>query len=90
MRWKLRSAPERSPRADMPENFASNVLATLSMSTQASRAVGCRWHDAHLSVIAHSTRLVRAQEAPRSFADLLEPKWVYKLVKAHPVTRGPS
>jgi iron(III) transport system substrate-binding protein len=27
---------------------------------------------------------VKAEEAPKSFADLLEPKWAGKIVKAHP------
>ena len=41
-----------------------------------------------LSVIAYNTKLVGAQEAPRSFADLLDAKWVGKLVKAHPGYSG--
>ena len=42
----------------------------------------------YLSVIAYNTKLVKAEEAPKSFADLLEPKWVGKLVKAHPGYSG--
>jgi iron(III) transport system substrate-binding protein len=42
----------------------------------------------YLSVIAYNTRLVRAQEAPKSFGDLLDPKWFGKLVKAHPGYSG--
>jgi iron(III) transport system substrate-binding protein len=38
--------------------------------------------------IAYNTRLVKAQEAPKSFADLLDPKWAGKLVKAHPGYSG--
>ncbi len=41
-----------------------------------------------LSPIAYNTKLVKAEEAPRSFADLLEPKWVGKIVKAHPGYSG--
>ena len=37
-----------------------------------------------LSVIGYNTTLVKAADAPRSFADLLDPKWVGKIVKAHP------
>jgi len=42
----------------------------------------------YLSVIAYNTKLVSKEEAPRSFADLLDPKWVGKLVKAHPGYSG--
>lgn len=41
-----------------------------------------------LSTIAYNTRLVKAEEAPKSFADLLEPKWAGKIIKAHPGYSG--
>ena len=41
-----------------------------------------------LSVIAYNTSLVRAEDAPKSFADLLDPKWAGKIVKAHPGYSG--
>ena len=43
---------------------------------------------ADLSVIAYNTNLVSPEDAPTSFADLLEPKWNGKLVKAHPGYSG--
>jgi iron(III) transport system substrate-binding protein len=43
---------------------------------------------AHLSVIAYNTKLVRKEDAPKSHADLLDPKWAGKLVKAHPGYSG--
>ena len=41
-----------------------------------------------LSPIAYNTRLVQPQDAPKSFGDLLDPKWVGKIVKAHPGYSG--
>jgi iron(III) transport system substrate-binding protein len=41
-----------------------------------------------LSVIGYNTNLVKAEDAPKSFADLLDPKWVGKIVKAHPGYSG--
>jgi iron(III) transport system substrate-binding protein len=39
-------------------------------------------------IIAYNTTLVKAEDAPKSFADLLDPKWKGKLVKAHPSYSG--
>ncbi len=41
-----------------------------------------------LSIIAYNTSLVKAEDAPKSFADLLDPKWKGKIVKAHPGYSG--
>ncbi len=41
-----------------------------------------------LVVIGYNTRMVKAEEAPKSFADLLDPKWAGKMVKAHPGYSG--
>lgn len=41
-----------------------------------------------LCPIAYNTNLVKAEEAPKSFADLLDPKWSGKIVKAHPGYSG--
>ena len=43
---------------------------------------------ANLSVIGYNTRLVKAEDAPKSFADLLDPKWIGKIVKGHPGYSG--
>src|SRR5919198_1220357 len=41
-----------------------------------------------LSPIAYNTNLVKREDAPKSFADLLDPKWAGKIVKAHPGYSG--
>ena len=41
-----------------------------------------------LSSIAYNTSLVKLEDAPKSFADLLDPKWVGKMVKGHPAYSG--
>src|ERR1700754_2086572 len=44
------------------------------------RAWGC--------VVGYNTNMVKAGDAPKSFADLLDPKWTGKIVKAHPGYSG--
>src|SRR6202158_879278 len=41
-----------------------------------------------LSSLAYKTKLVNPEDAPKSFADLLDPKWAGKLVKGHPAYSG--
>jgi iron(III) transport system substrate-binding protein len=41
-----------------------------------------------LCPIAYNTNLVKKEEAPKSYADLLDPKWTGKIVKAHPGYSG--
>ncbi len=41
-----------------------------------------------LVTIGYNTSMVKAEDAPKSFADLLDPKWVGKMVKAHPGYSG--
>jgi iron(III) transport system substrate-binding protein len=41
-----------------------------------------------VSPIAYNTSLVKKEDAPKSFADLLDPKWKGKMVKAHPAYSG--
>src|ERR1700739_2742918 len=42
----------------------------------------------YLSSIAYNTNLVKAEDAPNRWADLLDPKWAGKMVKAHPAYSG--
>jgi len=41
-----------------------------------------------VSPIGYNTSLVKPADAPKSFADLLDPKWMGKMVKAHPAYSG--
>jgi iron(III) transport system substrate-binding protein len=42
----------------------------------------------YLCVMARNTDLVKAEDAPKGYRDLLDPKWVGKIVKAHPGYSG--
>src|SRR5450830_1134797 len=44
----------------------------------------CAW----LEVIGYNTNLVKPEDAPKSYADLLNPKWQSKIVKGHPAYSG--
>jgi iron(III) transport system substrate-binding protein len=41
-----------------------------------------------LSSLGYNTNLVKAADAPSSLADLLDPRWMGKMVKAHPAYSG--
>jgi iron(III) transport system substrate-binding protein len=43
-----------------------------------------------LCVIGYNTKLVKPEEAPKSYADLLDPKWIGKIVKGIRATPAPS
>ena len=42
----------------------------------------------YLSSLAYNTKLVKPEDAPKSYADLLDPKWAGKMVKGHPAYSG--
>ena len=42
----------------------------------------------YLCCMGYNTSLVKAEDAPQSFADILDPKWKGKIVKAHPNYSG--
>jgi len=41
-----------------------------------------------LSSLGYNTNLVSANDAPKSYADLLDPRWMGKIIKAHPAYAG--
>jgi iron(III) transport system substrate-binding protein len=67
----------------VPEDVARH-LPERSRDADGAYAV---WR-ATLCIIAYNTKLVAAADAPQSFADLLDPKWAGKMVKAHPGYSG--
>jgi iron(III) transport system substrate-binding protein len=42
----------------------------------------------YFSSIAYNTNLVKPEDAPKSYADLLDPRWAGKMVKGHPAYSG--
>jgi iron(III) transport system substrate-binding protein len=47
-------------------------------------ATSCAW----IETIGYNTNLVKAEDAPKGYLDLLDPKWQGKIVKAHPGYSG--
>jgi iron(III) transport system substrate-binding protein len=42
----------------------------------------------YFSSLGYNTNLVKAEDAPKTYADLLAPKWTGKMVKGHPAYSG--
>jgi iron(III) transport system substrate-binding protein len=64
---------------DMAKHFPREQVDPNGM-----HATLCAW----LEVIGYNTDLVKREDAPKSYADLLDPKWQGKIVKAHPGYSG--
>ena len=67
----------------VPEDVAKN-LPPDRINPDGTSATVCAW----FSVIGYNTDLVKPEEAPKSYADLLDPKWKGKIVKGHPGYSG--
>jgi iron(III) transport system substrate-binding protein len=67
----------------LPEEIAKNYPAAYVDAD--GQYATCR---VYLCTIAYNTDLVKAADAPKSFADLLDPKWAGKIVKGHPGYSG--
>jgi iron(III) transport system substrate-binding protein len=67
----------------VPEDVAKHFPAD-AVDPDGTHAIVCAW----LEVIGYNTNLVKREDAPKSYADLLDPKWRGKLVKAHPGYSG--
>jgi iron(III) transport system substrate-binding protein len=69
--------------ACVPEDVANHFLA----QHKDADGLFASWR-VWLCGIVYNTRLLKPEEAPKSFADLLDPKWTGRLVKAHPGYSG--
>jgi len=67
----------------VPEEAAKN-LPRERIDPDGTSATVCAW----FSVIGYNTDLVKPADAPKSYADLLDPKWKGKIVKGHPGYSG--
>ncbi|MBS0547912.1 MAG: extracellular solute-binding protein [Proteobacteria bacterium] len=77
--WKR----EKLLAAYVPEDVARDFPAT----HKDADGMYASWR-VTLCPVAYNTKLVKAEDAPKSYADLLDPKWMGKIVKAHPGYSG--
>ena len=69
--------------AYVPEDVAKH-FPTDQVDPDGMHATSCCWIEA----IGYNTAQVKREDAPKSYADLLDPKWRGKIVKAHPGYSG--
>src|SRR5476651_1396961 len=67
----------------LPDDVAKYFPAD-QVDPDGTYATSCGWIEA----IGYNTSLVKPEEAPKSYGDLLDPKWQGKIVKAHPGYSG--
>jgi len=67
----------------LPEDVAKHFPAD-QVDPDGMYATSCAW----IVPIGYNTNLVKPEEAPASYADLLDPKWHGKIVKGHPGYSG--
>ena len=67
----------------VPEDVAKHFPAD-QVDPDGMHATSCAWVES----IGYNTNLVKREDAPKSYADLLDPKWLGKIVKGHPGYSG--
>jgi len=67
----------------LPDDVAKHFPAD-QVDPDGMYATSCAW----LEAIGYKTNLVKREDAPKSYADLLDPKWQGKIVKGHPGYSG--
>ena len=90
-----RRATRRTPRTSSSGSARASCCPSCRRTspstgprTTAIRTASSRPSASGSAVIGYNTNMVKAAEAPKSFADLLDPKWAGKMVKAHPGYSG--
>ena len=77
--WKRKDWVAPYVTDDMVKNFPREQV-----HADGTSATVCAW----FSVIGYNTSLVKPEDAPKSYADLLDPKWKGKIAKGHPGYSG--
>jgi len=77
--WKKNNWLAAYMPAEVVRRFSADQIDPDGM-----HATSCAW----LEAIGYNTKLVKREEAPKSYADLLDPKWQGRIVKAHPGYSG--
>ena len=67
----------------VPEDVAQHFPAD-QVDPDGMYATSCGW----IETIGYNSNLVKREDAPKGYADLLDPKWQGKIVKAHPGYSG--
>src|SRR6266481_6790933 len=67
----------------VPDDVAAYFPAD-QIDPDGMHATSCAW----IETIGYNTNLVKREDAPKSYADLLDPKWQGKIVKGHPGYSG--
>jgi iron(III) transport system substrate-binding protein len=67
----------------LPEDVAKHFPVD-QVDPDGMYATSCAW----METIGYNTNLVKREDAPTSYADLLDPKWQGKIVKGHPGYSG--
>ena len=67
----------------LPEDVAKHYPAD-QIDPDGMHATSCAW----MEVIGYNTNLVKREDAPKSYADLLDLRWMGKIVKGHPGYSG--
>ena len=67
----------------LPDDVAEHFPAD-QVDPDGMYATSCAW----LEAIGYNTNLVKREDAPKSYAHLLDPKWLGKIVKGHPGYSG--
>ena len=69
----------------LPEDVAKHYPAD-QIDPDGMHATSCAW----MEVIGYNTNLVKREDAPKSYADLLDPRWMGKTSRDTPAIAAPS